>query len=248
MESENPEYDGLKVLLIDTEGFGGIDENVNHDSRIFLFSLLLSSYFIYNSVGNIDEQALNSLSLIINLAKDIQIKSHGSDSEKDDPANFFPCFLWVVRDFALKMVDSNGVAITPKDYLEKALELQKGVSDSIESKNRIRRLFKHFFKDRECVTLVRPIESEKDLQFINTMPDTQLREEFVDQIKQARKKIFKKIKPKMLNGQMLNASMLIELCKAYIQAMNTGNMPNIENAWSYLCKNESQKALNGKFF
>ena len=146
------------------------------------------------------------------------------------------------------MVDSNGVAITPKDYLEKALELQKGVSDSIESKNRIRRLFKHFFKDRECVTLVRPIESEKDLQFINTMPDTQLREEFVDQIKQARKKIFKKIKPKMLNGQMLNASMLIELCKAYIQAMNTGNMPNIENAWSYLCKNESQKALNGKFF
>ena len=59
------------ILLIDTEGFGGMDENVNHDSRIFLFSLLLSSYFIYNSVGNIDENALNNLSLIINLAKDI---------------------------------------------------------------------------------------------------------------------------------------------------------------------------------
>lgn len=48
-----------------------MDENVNHDSRIFLFSLLLSSFFVYNSVGNIDENALNSLSLIINLAKDI---------------------------------------------------------------------------------------------------------------------------------------------------------------------------------
>ncbi len=248
LESENPEHEGLKILLIDTEGFGGVDENVNHDSRIFLFSLLLSSFFIYNSVGNIDEQALNSLSLIINLAKDIQIKSHHGDSEKEDPANYFPSFLWIVRDFALKMVDSNGVAITPKDYLEKALELQKGVSDGIESKNRIRRLFKHFFKERECITLVRPIENEKDLQKINTMEDKDLREEFIDQIRGARKKIFKKVKPKTMNGKFLNGGMLIELCKAYIQAMNTGNMPNIENAWTYLCKNESHKALNGKFF
>lgn len=57
--------------MIDTEGFGGMDENVNHDSRIFLFSLLLSSYFIYNSVGTIDENALNTMSLVINLAKEI---------------------------------------------------------------------------------------------------------------------------------------------------------------------------------
>jgi hypothetical protein len=42
------------VLLVDTEGFGGMDESQNHDSRIFLFSLLISSYFIYNSVGSID--------------------------------------------------------------------------------------------------------------------------------------------------------------------------------------------------
>jgi hypothetical protein len=69
LKSESEE--DMDILLIDTEGFGGMDENVNHDSRIFLFSLLLSSYFIYNSVGNIDENALNSLSLIINLAKDI---------------------------------------------------------------------------------------------------------------------------------------------------------------------------------
>ena len=44
----------MDILMIDTEGFGGMDENTNHDSRIFLFSLLLSSYFIYNSTGSID--------------------------------------------------------------------------------------------------------------------------------------------------------------------------------------------------
>ena len=58
----------MKILVIDTEGFGGIDVNSSHDSRIFLFSLLLSSMFIYNSVGNIDEGALSTLSLIVNFA------------------------------------------------------------------------------------------------------------------------------------------------------------------------------------
>lgn len=79
-ELKSSEDDNMDILLVDTEGFGGMDENVNHDSRIFLFSLLLSSYFIYNSQGSIDENALNSLSLIINLAKDIQLKSKNGES------------------------------------------------------------------------------------------------------------------------------------------------------------------------
>jgi len=37
--------------------------------RIFLISLLLSSHFIYNSVGTIDENALGDIGLIVNLAK-----------------------------------------------------------------------------------------------------------------------------------------------------------------------------------
>ena len=55
----------LKVLLIDSEGIGAFDEDENHDSKIFLLALLLSSYFIYNSMGTIDENAINSLSLIV---------------------------------------------------------------------------------------------------------------------------------------------------------------------------------------
>jgi len=55
----------LKILLIDSEGIGAFDEDENHDSKIFLLALLLSSYFIYNSMGTIDENAINSLSLIV---------------------------------------------------------------------------------------------------------------------------------------------------------------------------------------
>jgi len=87
-----------------------MDENANHDSRIFLFSLLLSSYFIYNSVGSIDENAINTLNLIINLAKDIQMKTNNTAEDESQ----FPSFMWVVRDFTLKLVDKNETPITPK--------------------------------------------------------------------------------------------------------------------------------------
>ena len=59
------------MIVVDTEGLGAYDENENHDAKIFLLALLLSSLLIYNSVGTIDENALNSLSLVINLAKKI---------------------------------------------------------------------------------------------------------------------------------------------------------------------------------
>lgn len=58
--------------------------------------------------------------------------------------------MWVVRDFTLQLVDSENEPVSSKEYLEKALEMQKGFSDSVESKNRIRRLLKSFFKERDC--------------------------------------------------------------------------------------------------
>lgn len=33
-----------------------------------------------------------------------------------------------------------------KEYLEYALEIQKGISDAVENKNKIRRMIKHFFR------------------------------------------------------------------------------------------------------
>lgn len=59
------------MLVVDSEGLGGLDEDNNHDMRIFSLALLISSYFIYNSMGQIDEAAISSLSLVVNLTKHI---------------------------------------------------------------------------------------------------------------------------------------------------------------------------------
>jgi len=69
--------------------------------------------------------------------------------------------------------------ITQKKYLENSLKDQKGISDTIEAKNRIRRLIRSFFLDRDCHTLVRPVENEQNIQNLNEVPNSELRSEFV---------------------------------------------------------------------
>ena len=51
-----------------------------------------------------------------------------------------------------------------------------------------------------------------------------------------------KVRPKMLNGKPLNGSMLATLVDNYVTAVNSGIVPNIENAWTYICQDECKKA------
>lgn len=171
----------MPVFIIDTEGLAAIDEDHNHDSKIFLLTILLCSLFIYNSVGTIDENALNSLSLAINLS-----------TKLEDLGDYFPSFLWVLRDFSLKLEDEQGNEISAKTYLDQALREQKGSSDNIESKNRIRRMIKHFFSDRDLSVLVRPTEKEEDLQNLANLDNDYLRSEFISQLNILKSKVFKK--------------------------------------------------------
>lgn len=53
----------------------------------------------------------------------------------------------------------------------------------------------------------------------------------------------KRVKPKTMNGQLMTGEMLLELCENYTKSINEGGVPCIESAWSYICKNECQKAI-----
>lgn len=62
---------------------------------------LLSSYMIYNSMGTIDEKAVQSLGLIVNLGK--MLSKSKNERDVDDIINCFPSFMWLVRDFSLRL-------------------------------------------------------------------------------------------------------------------------------------------------
>jgi hypothetical protein len=238
------------AYLIDTEGLGAYDEEINHDSKIFLIAVLISSLFIFNSVGTLDENEISNLSFVLNLSKTIKIKSVSIEDNEEDLAKYFPTLLWLLRDFSLKLEDKNGNVITEKQYLENALRELSGLTNSIEEKNRVRNLIRAYFPERDCFVMVRPTENEQDLQNLQNLPDNKFRKEFLEQSKIFRNKVMKKTKPKRLNGKLLTGAMLVEFVQSVLDSINSGAIPVIEDSWRYIMKNEcikNTKELINKF-
>ena len=231
------------VYLIDTEGLGAYDEEINHDTKIFLIALLMSSLFIYNSIGTIDENALNNLSLILNLSKSLKLKNENIINEDNEFAKYFPILFWVLRDFSLKLEDSEGNSINPNQYLENSLMEQEGNNEVIIEKNLIRKKIKNYFSERYCFPLVRPVENENDLQNLMNLEDNCLRTEFLSQSMNLRNNIYSKVKPKNFGGKILSGEMLIDLLENIINCINNGAIPVIENSWKYITNNECLKNI-----
>ena len=233
----------VPIILIDTEGLGAFDEEENHDAKIFLLALLLCSLLLYNSIGSIDENALQNLSLVINLSKQLQVKQ-GQQVGPDEMAQYFPSFLWILRDFALQLVDIDGNEINQRTYLENSLREVKGSSDAVEEKNRVRRLIRACFQERDAFTLVRPVEDERLLQNLAVVQEDLVRAEFTDAIDRLRAKTLKKVRPKTIKGKAINGPMLVQLAQSYIVALNDGEVPTIDLAWDNVQKAELQRAYD----
>ncbi len=65
------EKENMSLVFIDTEGSGSVDRTNTHDAKIFALLVLISSYLVYNSMGVIDEGAINNLSVAAHLSKNI---------------------------------------------------------------------------------------------------------------------------------------------------------------------------------
>ena len=232
--AHTPQGKPLNVLIIDTEGIGATDEDHNHDNKIMTLAILLSSYFLFNSMGTIDESSIQSLSFIVNITKKKKKKNGNKDFAK-----YLPAFMWVIRDFSLQLKNRDGNPITSKEYLEYSLELQNGTSEFIVNKNQIRKLVKEYFPNRDCVTLVRPLLEEGNLQKLERTPASKLRKEFIEQVNYLRKTVLNSINPKKLNGQELNGEMFIDLIKSYVKMINEGAVPIIQTAWTYMRQNQA---------
>ena len=234
IQAHTPQGKPINLLIIDTEGIGATDEDHNHDNKIMTLAILLSSYFLYNSIGTIDENSIQSLSLIVNITKNIQKKNNNNDFTK-----YLPTFMWVIRDFSLQLKNKEGVPITSKEYLEYSLEFQQGNSEVIKNKNEIRKMVKEYFPKRDCVTLVRPLLEEGNLQNLEKMDVTKLRKEFIEQVNYLRKVVLNSINPKKLNGQELSGEMFINLLNSYVNMINEGAVPIIQTAWTYMRQNQA---------
>lgn len=77
---------------------------------------------------------------------------------------------------------------------------------------------------------------------LSDISNESLRSEFIQQITALRRKIFRKVKPKQINGQFISGIQLCELAESYTEAINRGGVPVIETAWQYVQSGELENA------
>ncbi|GMH32246.1 hypothetical protein BSKO_00080 [Bryopsis sp. KO-2023] len=233
-----PDGRDYHLVLLDTEGIDAFDQTGQYSTQICSLAVLLSSFFIYNQMGGIDESSLDRLSLVTEVTKRVRVRAEGSN---DDLKEFTPSFMWLLRDFYLDLVEDDR-EITAGDYLEVVLRPLVGSGPMIEAKNQIRESIKSLFPDRDCATLVRPVNDERDLKKLCTLPPENLREEFTKGINQFTERVFMKAQPKKIGSQVLTGSMLTALAEGYVNAINEGAVPTIATAWQVVAETECRYA------
>ncbi|RHY66514.1 hypothetical protein DYB34_005760 [Aphanomyces astaci] len=243
---------GEKVLLMDTEGIASTDNDETYDAKIFSLGLLLCSVFVFNTMGVIDEGAIDRLFLVSELTKHVCVHQHGgaadnhvpkSDDDDDDDvqhsvhesalAPHFPPFVWLLRDFLLD-IQENGLPLTSNVYLERSLQRRDGTSKRNEERNRIRHSLRTLFTQRECMTLIRPVTDEDKLRNASTLPDADLRPEFIVQMRAIRDRLLDVARPKRVLNQVVDGPKLAHLVQSYVATMNSGAVPDIKAAWEYV--------------
>ena len=133
------------LVLLDTEGLQSISQSEGHDAKIFCLALLLSSFFIYNSEKAINNAAIDQLSLVAQLTQKIRVHAEGADATSA-LADFFPSFLWLLRDAQLDLTDEAGRPLTADAYLESCLRPQEGASAAVKELNQTRAAIVNLFR------------------------------------------------------------------------------------------------------
>ncbi|KAF9615547.1 hypothetical protein IFM89_024395 [Coptis chinensis] len=203
-----------------------------YSTQIFSLAVLLSSMFVYNQMGGIDESAIDRLSLVTEMTKHIRVRASGGRSTASELGQFSPIFVWLLRDFYLELAEDNR-KITPRDYLELALKPMQGGGKDIASKNEIRESIRGLFPDRECFTLVRPLNNEHDLQRLDQTSLDKLRPEFRSGLDALTRFVFERTRPKQVGATVMTGPILAGLTQSFLDALNNGAVPTIASSWQW---------------
>ncbi|XP_014493951.1 guanylate-binding protein 1 [Vigna radiata var. radiata] len=231
------------LLLLDSEGIDAYDQTGTYSTQIFSLAVLLSSMFIYNQMGGIDEAALDRLSLVTQMTKHIRVRAAGGKTSASELGQFSPIFVWLLRDFYLDLTEDNR-KITPRDYLEIALRPVEGSGRDIAAKNEIRDSIRALFPDRECFTLVRPLNNENDLQRLDQISLGKLRPEFRSGLDALTKFVFERTRPKQVGATMMTGPVLVGITESYLDALNHGAVPTISSSWQSVEEAECRRAYD----
>ncbi|XP_062312502.1 guanylate-binding protein 1-like [Osmerus eperlanus] len=248
----HPKQADLTLVLLDTEGLGDVEKgDSKNDAWIFSLAILLSSTLVYNSRGTIDNQAVENLQYVTELSDRIKVKSpsHASSSKEDEEeggdaqfVQFFPNFVWAVRDFTLDL-KIDGKDVTADGYLEHSLELKKGKGKTTTNYNLPRECIRNYFPTRKCFVFLPPTSYEhmSRLEFID---EKELYQGFRETTDTFCNYIFQMSHVKTVKGGVeVTGRRLGHLVKMYVETISQGGVPCLENVVLAMAQIENQAAV-----
>ena len=116
----------VDALVLDCEGLNSEARPYEVDVKIFALCMLLSSQFVFNSVGSITETTLGDLSVVQLMPSEIKVREHNPTQSTDEGefTKYFPAFTWVLRDFPYAFG-----SLTPQGYMEQSLDPDTSASE-----------------------------------------------------------------------------------------------------------------------
>ena len=206
----------------------------------------MSSIFVYNSKGVIDEQAINQLILATHVSEMISYKLSENEEENMRETNISsitPNFVWLLRDFHLSIIDQDKNSISTTQYMENILQTSKVHSRNGEKSAEIRKNFLKTFKNRFCFTLPRPVDQESDLLILNTLTLESLRPKFLKSFKKFEKFLLENCPLKVLKNVEINGKQLFFFIEEIIKSINDGILPNLHTAWNEVIRRQYEEYL-----
>ncbi|XP_065436216.1 LOW QUALITY PROTEIN: guanylate-binding protein 1 [Chrysemys picta bellii] len=241
----HPRRAGHTLVLLDTEGLGDVEKgDAKNDVWIFTLAVLLSGTLVYNSLGTIDQRALEQLHYVTELTEHIKVKvaGEGGRQKGEDSAefvHFFPAFVWAVRDFTLQL-ELDGREITEDEYLENALKRRQGQPEKLDLP---KKYLRQYFPSRKCFVFDRPAP-RCDLARLDELPEAALSPDFLEPAQRFCSHIHQHAGTKTLpGGHVVTGTLLGNLAVTYVIAIRSGAVPCMESAVLALAQIENSAAV-----
>jgi len=134
-----------KLLILDCQAL----ENDDVSLRLFLICELLSTFIIYNTKGEINDNLINDFFKFLDVSKTINIYSQGNKKNTiTNLSNYLPDLLWIMNEYENKEISSD-------NYLD----------NIIKNNNKISENFTKLYKNYKCFYL-KDSNDEKQIELI----------------------------------------------------------------------------------